>query len=254
MSGSGGKQATGDVAIVGAGVSGVYVGWRLLGAGAAKSVTIYEQSERIGGRLLSLQPPGLPGVWCELGGMRFTSNQELVVGLINELELATHPFPVEEDPNLNYLRGVHVRNQQFADPNVSLPYNLDWSERGMAPGDLLGYAIDQVIPGATKMSGKDLRPFLEHYKLDGRHVYDWGFWNLLARGLSHEGYELAGHDQPQLRPRGRRHVQRPIRRLSVATADARAPVQGAGRHDQARPASRRLRGRLWRQGRAAHKG
>ena len=200
MSGSGGKQATGDVAIVGAGVSGVYVGWRLLGAGAAKSVTIYEQSERIGGRLLSLQPPGLPGVWCELGGMRFTSNQELVVGLINELELATHPFPVEEDPNLNYLRGVHVRNQQFADPNVSLPYNLDWSERGMAPGDLLGYAIDQVIPGATKMSGKDLRPFLEHYKLDGRHVYDWGFWNLLARGLSHEGYELAratgGYDTP----------------------------------------------------------
>jgi monoamine oxidase len=52
------------------------------------------------------------------------------------------------------------------------------------------------------MSSKDLRPFLESYELDGRPIYDWGFWNLLARGLSHEGYELArttgGYDTPLL--------------------------------------------------------
>ena len=59
-------------------------------------MTIFEQSERIGGRLLSLQPPGLPGVLCELGGMRFTSNQPNVVGLIHQLQLATHVFPVTE--------------------------------------------------------------------------------------------------------------------------------------------------------------
>jgi monoamine oxidase len=191
-----------DVAIVGAGVSGVYVGWRLLSAGKARSVTIYDQSHRIGGRLLSLQPPGMPGVWCELGGMRFTSNQALVCGLINELHLATHPFPVSEGPNINYLRGMHIRQQEFADPTVSLPYTLDWAERGMDPGDLLGYAVDQVIPGATKMATVQLRSFLETYMLDGRHVYDWGFWNLLARGLSNEGYELAratgGYDTPLL--------------------------------------------------------
>ncbi len=202
MGATSGRGEGPDVAIVGAGVSGVYAGWRLLNAKAARSVTIYEQSHRIGGRLLSLQPPGLPHVWCELGGMRFTSNQELVVGLIQELELATHPFPVEEDANINYLRGVHVRNQDFANPDIKLPYNLEWAEQGMAPGDLLGYAIDQVIPGATKMASKDLRRFLDSYQLDGRHVYDWGFWNLLARGLSNEGYELAratgGYDTPLL--------------------------------------------------------
>lgn len=202
MSGAGGKPEARDVAIVGAGVSGVYVGWRLLRARAARSVTIYEQSERIGGRLLSLQPPGLPGVWCELGGMRFTSNQPLVCGLIQQLELATHPFPVSEGPNINYLRGKAVRQEQFADPKVSLPYNLAWAEQGMDPDSLLGWAIDQVIPGATKMESKRLRPFLEKYKLGGRHLYDWGFWNLLARGLSHEGYELAratgGYDTPLL--------------------------------------------------------
>jgi monoamine oxidase len=120
------------------------VGWRLLCAKAAKSVTIYEQSNRIGGRLLSLRPPGLPGVWCELGGMRFTSNLPLVGGLIRQLELATHPFPVTEDSNINHLRGVLVRQEQFADPHVSLPYNLDWAERGMDPDSLLGWAIDQL--------------------------------------------------------------------------------------------------------------
>jgi monoamine oxidase len=132
--------------------------------------------------------------------MRFTSDQSLVVGLIDELHLATHPFPVEEDPNINYLRGAHIRQRQFADPTVSLPYDLDWAERGMNPDDLLAYAVGQVIPGATQMATAPLREFLETYKLEGRHVYDWGFWNLLARGLSHEAYELArasgGYDTP----------------------------------------------------------
>lgn len=200
MAESGRRRQDLDVAIVGAGVSGVYAGWRLLGAGKAESVTIFEQSERIGGRLLSLQPPGLPGVWCELGGMRFTSNQSLVVGLIDELNLATHAFPVEEPENINYLRGMQIRQKDFADPKVSLPYTLDWAEKGMNPDDLLAYAVDQVIPGATQMATAQLRKFLETYTPQGRHVYDWGFWNLLACGLSHEGYELAratgGYDTP----------------------------------------------------------
>src|SRR6202161_1806039 len=167
MGGAGGRPKARDVAIVGAGVSGVYVGWRLLNAGAGEAVTIFEQSKRVGGRLLSLQPPGLPGVWCELGGMRYTSNQPNVVGLINELHLATHVFPVGEDENLLYLRGKHLRQAQFDDPGTPLPYQLEWAERGMNPGVLLGWAIDQLIPGATKMPAPQLRKFLQTYKVDG---------------------------------------------------------------------------------------
>jgi monoamine oxidase len=202
MAESGRSRQDLDVAIVGAGVSGVYTGWRMLGAGEAKSVTIFEQSERIGGRLLSLEPPGMPAVWCELGGMRFTPAQPLVGGLIKELHLATHPFPVEEDLNINYLRGVHIRQKEFADPTKTLPYDLAWAEQGMDPGLLVSWAIDQVIPGASSIPAAQLRKFLETYKVEGRHVYDWGYWNLLARGLSHEGYELArasgGYDTPLL--------------------------------------------------------
>ena len=67
-----------DVAIVGAGVSGVYTGWRLLTdpppVRPVPTVHVFEQSQRIGGRLLSVEPPGIPGVFCELGGMRYMSS------------------------------------------------------------------------------------------------------------------------------------------------------------------------------------
>ncbi|HWF72978.1 MAG TPA: FAD-dependent oxidoreductase [Solirubrobacteraceae bacterium] len=202
MAESGRRRQDLDVAIVGAGVSGVYTGWRLLAAGKARTVTIFEQSERIGGRLLSLEPPGMPGVWCELGGMRYTPQQPLVGGLIEELHLATHPFPVEEDANINYLRGMHIRQHEFSDPTTPIPYDLAWAEQGMNPDDLVSWAVEQVIPGALSVGAAKLRKFLETYMLEGRHVYDWGFWNLLARGLSHEGYELArasgGYDTPLL--------------------------------------------------------
>jgi monoamine oxidase len=203
------KQGILDVAIAGAGVSGVYVGWRLLtGArpdGAApppRRVEIFECSERVGGRLLSVQPPGIPNTWCELGGMRYMSSQPLVRSLIeNRLNLPTQPFPVDEPENLNYLRGKHVRNADLIKPGI-LPYDLSWSEKGQDPSSLLANAVDRLIPGVTQMPGYQLREFLATYTIDGRHVYDWGFWNLLARGMSHEAYELArvlsGYDTPML--------------------------------------------------------
>jgi monoamine oxidase len=96
-----------DVAIVGAGVSGVYTGWRLLTDSppgrAVPTVQVFEQSHRIGGRLLSVEPPGIPGVFCELCGMRYMSSQALVRSLIeNKLKLETRPFVVQMPENLNY--------------------------------------------------------------------------------------------------------------------------------------------------------
>src|SRR3954447_15235334 len=97
-----------DVAIVGAGVAGVYAAWRLRTdtpkGRPQPNVQVFEQSGRVGGRLLSVQPPELPGVFCELGGMRYISSQRLVRSLIeNRLSLRTLPFSVGEPENLNYL-------------------------------------------------------------------------------------------------------------------------------------------------------
>ena len=57
-----------DVAIVGGGVSGVYSGWRLLTRGKRKRVTVFEASDHVGGRLLSVPAPGIPNLVAELGG------------------------------------------------------------------------------------------------------------------------------------------------------------------------------------------
>ena len=195
-----------DVAIVGAGVAGVYTGWRLLTdpppGQPVPRVQVFEASHRVGGRLLSVEPPGIPGVFCELGGMRFMSSQPRVRSLIeNKLRLRTRPFFVGEPENLNYMRGQQFRNVDLTN-HVNVPYDLSWSEHGEDVDSLLSTVLDQLIPGVTKMQGPDLREFLATYEVDGRLIFDWGFWNLLARGMSHEAYELArvtsGYDTPML--------------------------------------------------------
>ena len=92
-----------DVAIVGGGVSGVYCAWRLIDAmptntaGRAPQIGLFEGSKRIGGRLLSVTPPGMPHIACELGGMRYMSTHTLVRSLVeNKLKLATELLPVDQ--------------------------------------------------------------------------------------------------------------------------------------------------------------
>jgi Flavin containing amine oxidoreductase len=195
-----------DVAIVGGGVSGAYTAFRLLGApsgqskqlrdwaearGGRLSVALFEMSDRIGGRLLSARPPGAPNVVCELGGMRYMSTQTLVKSLVeNELRLHTTPQIVDEPQNLVYLRGRHLRQRDLTD-SALLPYNLPWNERGRQPADLLGFALAQIIPGVATAKPSELRDLLNSFELDGKPLYQHGFWNVVARALSREGYALS---------------------------------------------------------------
>ncbi|MEV4804380.1 FAD-dependent oxidoreductase [Nonomuraea sp. NPDC049421] len=128
-----------DVAVIGAGVSGAYAGWRLLGPEARRSgvlsrlrrrrrggrlvVRLFESSKRVGGRLFSVTPRGMPHLHAELGGMRYLSNQPVVADLMSHLRLPTAPFPVDEPQNLVYLRQRRFAMRQFTDPRV-VPYDL----------------------------------------------------------------------------------------------------------------------------------
>ena len=58
-----------DVAVIGAGIAGAYSAWRLRNQG--KKVTVYEYSDRIGGRCHTVKFPGIPDVNLEMGAMRF---------------------------------------------------------------------------------------------------------------------------------------------------------------------------------------
>jgi monoamine oxidase len=180
-----------DVAVVGGGVSGVYSAWRIKENDQSKNVALFELSHRIGGRLLTVTPPGMPHVRCELGGMRYMSNQTLVRSLVeDELKLSYHQFPVSVPTNIAYLRGVYLRMNELED-SAKAPYNLAWSEQGKNPGSLIGDAVEQVVPGISKLSGQEREELLRTFKFEGQNLYDWGFWNLIMKSMSSEAYDLA---------------------------------------------------------------
>ncbi|GAA1273701.1 MULTISPECIES: NAD(P)-binding protein [Streptomyces] len=89
-----------DVAVIGAGVSGAYAAWRLLGPEAKHgpvlkelrrrrvgplTVGLFEGGERVGGRLFSVTPPGMPHLHADLGGMRYLNNQPVIADLVDHL-------------------------------------------------------------------------------------------------------------------------------------------------------------------------
>jgi len=194
-----------DVAIVGAGVSGVWCGWRLTGesagSGRRRRVGVFELSDRVGGRLLSVRLPGLPDVACELGGMRYMSTQPLVKWLVEEeLNLPRVEAPAARPENLAYLRRQRLRISDLVDAK-KVPYELDPAERNH-PDELLSNAIDVMAPDAKGKFGGALRKAVQSARFDGRLLCDQGFWNILARTLSSEGYRFAqeagGYDTTQL--------------------------------------------------------
>jgi lysine 2-monooxygenase len=182
-----------DVAVVGGGVSGAYCSWRLQEAQGAKSkIALFEYSDRIGGRLYSITIPGLPNVKAELGGMRYIPTEHIVVAsLIDYLKLQTKDFPmgapepVGSNCNLFYLRGKHLRLHELDDP-AKVPYNMAWSERGLGPTNLQVQVMNNIYPGMANLSLCDQM----RLKVFGRPLYKWGFWDLMYKVLSNEGYQF----------------------------------------------------------------
>lgn len=200
-----------DVAVVGGGISGMYSAWRLMtspldgqpaqwaASRGRLKVAVFEGSNRIGGRLLSAIAPGMPGTICEIGGMRYVSSQVLVRSLIeNKLQLPRTEQVVYAPENVVYVRGKMLRFSDVTNPDL-LPYTLEWAERqwiaqkpnGNDPSGLMGWAISRILPQVTTLQGDALQSYLEQATVDGLPLYEHGLWNLLARALSSEGYQLS---------------------------------------------------------------
>jgi hypothetical protein len=182
-----------DVAVVGGGVAGAYCAWRLQHhQEAGARIALFEYSDRIGGRLYTVTLPGLPHVKAEVGGMRYIPTSHIMVAsVIDHLKLKTKPFPMGAPPpvgsncNLFYLRGKHLRLHQLSDP-AKVPYNLAWIERGLGPTNLQVQVMNNIYPGMANLSLCDtmkVRAF-------GRPLWQWGFWDLMFKALSNEGYQF----------------------------------------------------------------
>jgi hypothetical protein len=181
-----------EIAVVGGGVSGAYSAWRLQQAMTEAHIGLFEYSDRIGGRLYTVTLPGLPHVKAEVGGMRYIPTQHIMVAcLVDHLKLAKKDFPmgapapVGSNCNLFYLRGRHLRLHELADP-AKVPYNLAWSERGLGPTNLQVQVMNSVYPNMGSLSLCDQMKL----KVFGKALWKHGFWDLMYRVLSNEGYQF----------------------------------------------------------------
>jgi lysine 2-monooxygenase len=184
-----------DVAVVGGGVAGAYAAWRLVKsrglagslkqladkAGGRLRVGLFEYSDRIGGRLYSMQMPGVPSLPIEVGGMRFLNTHTRVCQLVKKFGLDDRPFPVGDKrrTNLYYLRGRHFTEADWHRMSFRPPFALEQSERARSPGDLL---IEVAL----------------RYRDQAEQMRGIGFWNLLENELSREAYlmvrDAVGYD------------------------------------------------------------
>jgi monoamine oxidase len=167
-----------DIAVIGAGVAGTYCCWRLQLAQTGRTAVLFEMSDRIGGRLLSVDMPGIPGVIGELGGMRFLSLQQMVSSLTEYLGLETSDFPMGGPLNIATLRRKRLRNAVFEYPEI-VPYRLLPGEQGFPPGQLLVNAIKTIIPNATSLTPREWEDVKRITMWNGDYLYNWGLWNVL---------------------------------------------------------------------------
>ncbi len=182
-------------AVIGGGVAGAYVAWRLVtsGEGAGKT-QVFEYSDRIGGRLYSKKLPGLPNAPAELGGMRFLPSSHFMVdsitrhlGLERQRFWMGDPDPkIGQSRNMLYLRGRHLTNADLRDP-AKVPYLLTEEERGLSPTDLQDLVMKKIAgPDYKKYTTQDWF----NAKAFGEPLFKIGFWNLLSRYLSSEAYHF----------------------------------------------------------------
>jgi monoamine oxidase len=193
-----------DVAVIGGGVSGAYVAWRLQTASAGGPVLapltagrpgqtpvigVFERADRVGGRLRSVVPPDMPHLRAELGGMRFPTTHVFVARLVEHLRLATKPFPVGNDANFYYLRGRRFRQREWGTPGV-LPYQVAADDRTMSPDDLLIRAIEHYVPDARRLVNEAWEAVKTRPSAGGAPLRDLGFWSLMLQAKGSETLNL----------------------------------------------------------------
>lgn len=190
-----------DAVVVGGGVGGAYAAWRLMTGDvspgspipqdpAERRIALVEWSDRIGGRLESLLPPGIENLRAEFGGMGYTSNDKLVNALVSYFGLEAVDFPHGGLSNLFYLRGERFTVKDANDPSFTPPYQLEVADKGIDPRKLIPNVIEKVFPGCSDWTPEQWKQATSQgYK--GRDFNDLGFWNFLELNMSNEEFEYA---------------------------------------------------------------
>jgi len=194
-----------DIAIIGAGISGLYCAWELLEHTPSLKVAIVERLNRTGGRLdTDIIDFGTRGrVREEEGGMRFNYGMHELMTLTKAMDLCDKivdfPMGSEGDTNRFFLRGHNFTlAEAVSSGNMiwSELYDLRPEEQGLSPSQIVTVAFDTILyeNGLEQMPGEppefwtNLR---ETATWKGKTLNQWQLWGLLRdMGYSEECIQM----------------------------------------------------------------
>ncbi|MCF6438224.1 FAD-dependent L-amino acid oxidase [Pseudoalteromonas luteoviolacea] len=198
------------VAIVGAGMSGLYSAWRLQQEAQVQDLAIFERSNRTGGRLdsdliefnnLRSDQPKTITVKEEQGGMRFLfDGMDDLMALFLKLNLQNDivPFPMNSGGNNRlFFRGESFSVTDAQQDNYAIwshLYNLDQSEQGVNPKDIVNVVFNRILEANPQFQQRpEVRgpEFWQAFRLEckwqGQTLNEWTLWDLYTNmGYSQE--------------------------------------------------------------------
>ncbi|MCA9779793.1 MAG: FAD-dependent oxidoreductase [Candidatus Eremiobacteraeota bacterium] len=187
-----------DVAVVGAGMSGLNAAWKLQEGGS--KVGLFERTRHAGGRVRSLKIENEKSI--DLGAMRYIPNRHKRLANIveNVLKLPTNEFVVGGEKNLQYFRGVRMTNGEVAAHPEKRPYNLTEEEKGKSVDELLSLAISKIVPNFNELSEAEWDKVKKETtvsvtdpatcEVSAVPLHQLGLRNVLGMTLSHEAQNL----------------------------------------------------------------
>ncbi len=187
-----------DVAIIGAGISGLYCAWRLIEDDPSLKIAIVERLNRTGGRLDTdiIEFPDGVEVREEEGGMRFNYDMTELMHLTSAMGLCDQivEFPMGSANNTNryFLRGHNFTLAEAIESGNMIwseLYDLKSEEIGLSPTEIVTRAFDTILyeNGMVQKGGEPPEFWTcirEKATWKGKTLNQWQLWGLL-RDMGH---------------------------------------------------------------------
>ncbi|CAF1007962.1 unnamed protein product [Rotaria sp. Silwood1] len=128
------------------GVAGLYSG--ILLAKAGHTVTIYEASNRAGGRILTYRDPKNPSIYMgEFGAMRFSLDVHSYLNTLirHRYNLKTAEFAQSNANAYTYINGIFTTMREARENPDIFGFNTHQSERGKTPEQLWLNALQPIL-------------------------------------------------------------------------------------------------------------
>ncbi|MDX8521533.1 flavin monoamine oxidase family protein [Mesorhizobium dulcispinae] len=173
-----------DIAVVGAGMAGLFLAWRLLSETRPAKVAVFETTSRVGGRASTVSFPGEPDFSIDLGAMTLMPQHRLLRNLSAAVGVTVSDPIIATGANRLHLRGKSLSYSQISRfaPRRLFPYQVSRRLQAKGPSRLLRKAAAKIVPGSETF-GSDEWNRAAGYIYRGRKLIDWSAWEALSTVL-----------------------------------------------------------------------